>query len=53
MLAKNKIYKNIYLLLTEFEVCTVSYGSSFSFSSIYRPGARAWAINGRGKNDDQ
>jgi len=29
-LGKVRYYENNYLLLTEFEVCTVSYGMSFS-----------------------
>ena len=33
-----------YLLLIEFEVCTVKYGPSF-FPSIYGPSAKARAIN--------
>ena len=36
-----------YLLLTEFEVPTLSYGPSF-----FPVALRAWAINRRGKNED-
>ena len=44
--------QNMYLLLTEFEGRTVSYGSSF-FPPRFRAHARnARAINRRGKNED-
>ena len=40
----------IYLLLTEFEVRTVSYGPSFFPFDLWPN--RAWAINRMGKNED-
>ena len=40
-----------YLLLTEFEVCTVSYGPSF-FPLIYGPSAKRAGHKSTGKNED-
>ena len=45
-LKKNKYCVNTYLLLTEFEVRTVSYGSSFFFPSAKRAGHKS-----KGKNE--
>ena len=42
---------NNYLLLTVFEVRTVSYGPSFS-PSIYGPSAKRTGHKRRGKNED-
>ena len=44
------VYK-IYLLLTEFEVHTVSYGPSF-FPLIYGPSAKRAGHKSTGKNED-
>ncbi|XP_015757466.1 PREDICTED: NADH dehydrogenase [ubiquinone] flavoprotein 1, mitochondrial-like [Acropora digitifera] len=41
----------LYLLLPEFEVCTLSYGPSF-FLLIYSPSAKRTGINQREKNED-
>ena len=41
-----------YLLLTEFEVRTVSYGSSFIPLRFMAQARRARAISRRGKNED-
>ena len=43
--------KNLYLLLTEFEVRTVSYGPSF-FPLIYGPSAKRAGHKSTGKNED-
>ena len=40
-----------YLLLTEFEVCTVSYGPSF-FPLIYDPSAKRAGHTSTGQNED-
>ena len=40
-----------HLLLTEFEVCTVSYGPSF-FLSIYGPSVKRAGHKSTGKNED-
>ena len=40
-----------YLLLTEFEVRTVSYGPSF-FPFVYGPSAKRAGHNSTGKNED-
>ena len=52
-LAKKFLLKvcNIYLLLTEFEVRTVSYGPSF-FPLIYGPSAKHAGHKSTGKNED-
>ena len=41
----------IYLLLTEFEVCTVSYGPTFFPLQFMARALRAWAINRRRQNE--
>ena len=46
-----KILLNKYLLLTEFEVRTVSYGPSF-FLLIYGPSAKRAGHKATGKNED-
>ena len=43
--------RHIYLLLTEFEVRTVSYGPSF-FPLIYGPSAKRAGHKSTGKNED-
>ena len=43
--------QNIYLLLTEFEVRTVSYGPSF-FPFAYGPSAKRAGHKSTGKNED-
>ena len=46
-------WNSAYLLLTEFEGRTVSYGPSFFILDLYMAQARsAWTINQRGKNED-
>ena len=45
------IFLYLYLLLTEFEVRTVSYGPSF-FPLIYGPSAKRAGYESTGKNED-
>ena len=43
-LVRNCSFLHLYLLLTQLEVCTISYRQSFS-TRIYDPGVKAWLIN--------
>ena len=45
-------FTTTYLLLTEFEVRTVSYGPSFFLIRFMAQARSARAINQRGKNED-
>ena len=46
-------HKSKYRLLTEFEVCTVSYRTKFFFLLIYAPSVKHTSHKSTGKNEDQ